>query len=186
MKKIFLYIFMSVSSFICANLLLETEFVLRALYILILMFIGAFTSAKSIVELLKYLYEQEISIILKKIDTDYFKRINISLLFKKDKEEIYKSLNVIKEINKEEPKWFIEGVSKKYELKKYLLSKKSFIEYLSSFDNATIEKYFKKDLEDLKYNYKKESDYFYFKELIENRFNKKIIKIEQKIKILSI
>ncbi len=145
--------------------------------------IGLFTSTISIIE---SMFSQEISIILKKIDTRYFKSIYMSILLTKDKEDIVQSLDIIKNINKENPEWFISNLRKEIKLKNYLLSKKSFIEYLSSFDNKTIEKYFKEDIESLKYNYNQISDYYYFKELIENRFNKKNIQIEQKIKILSI
>ncbi len=136
------------------------------------------------------MFSQKIYIILKKIDKSYFKSIYISILFKKDKEEICQSLDIIKNINKENPEWFISNLRKEIKLKNYLLSKKSFIEYLSSFDNKTIEKYFKEDIENLKYNYNQSYEYYYFKGFIEKRFTKKDItleeQVEKKIKIISI
>ncbi len=114
------------------------------------------------------LEKEKIHVILKKIDTETFKSFYISFLFDKNKEDILNSLNVIANINKKNPEWFIKKLSlgSNRELKEYFLSKKEFIDYLKNFKLEIIHKYFKEDIENLKYLSENNDNYNYFKELV--------------------
>lgn len=126
------------------------------------------------------LKKEKIYKILRKIDTSLFKKIHIFLLFTKDEKEIIDSLPIIEKINQKDPEWFIRNVSKKIKIKDEFLSNKQFINYLRNFSKETVYKYFKEDIENLKYqvpsNYNK--NYDYFKELVkEKKYTKEEVKI---------
>lgn len=116
--------------------------------------------------ILSYIENVEMYKILKKIDNSLFKKKYIFMLFKKDQKEIMNSLTIIEKINQKDPEWFIRVLSRKKELKIYLLSKKEFINYLNNFNKDIIQKYFKEEIENLKYIADDNQNYLYFKELI--------------------
>lgn len=116
--------------------------------------------------ILSYIENVEMYKILKKIDNSLLKKIYIFMLFKKDQKEIMDSLTIIEKINQKDPEWFIRVLSRKKELKIYLLSKKEFINYLNNFNTDIIQKYFKEELENVKYIADNNQNYLYFKELI--------------------
>lgn len=116
--------------------------------------------------ILSYIENVEMYKILKKIDNSLLKKIYIFMLFKKDQKEIMDSLTIIEKINQKDPEWFIRVLSRKKELKIYLLSKKEFINYLNNFNIDIIQKYFKEELENVKYIADNNQNYLYFKELI--------------------
>lgn len=166
-------IFLSVGFFKMEEYLLG---LLSVIFIFICLYVYLFIMLSAIEDLKK----EKIYKILKKIDTSLFKKIHIFLLFTKDEKEIIDSLPIIEKINQKDPEWFIRNVSNKIKIKDELLSNKQFINYLRNFSKETVYKYFKEDIENLKYqvpsNYNK--NYDYFKELVkEKKYTKEEVKI---------